>query len=161
MRSNGLGDLCFGGKTGRSLAFLLFHQEHGKNQKEHPMDPQLKSTVTSAAMWLAGAVAAWLVSKGIVTSPDLDSTTAAFGTIIMLIVGFVIERYKSYQHTPDAVITAASHAPGVVSVITTPAVANNAAHNDNDKVVTASDFITDNVVVSGNVSGTAQLKKGA
>jgi hypothetical protein len=125
------------------------------------MDPQLKSTVTSAAMWLAGAVVAWLGSKGIVTSPDIDSTTAAFGTIIMLIISFVVARYKSLQHTPDAVITAASQAPGVVSVITTPAVANNAAHNDNNKVVTASDFIADNAVVSGAASGTATLKKGA
>jgi hypothetical protein len=102
------------------------------------MDPQLKSTITSAAMWLAGAIVAWLVSKGIVTSPDVDSTTAALGTIIMLAVSAGVAYYKAKTHTPDAIITAASQQPGVINVVTTPQVANDPAHKDNLKIVAMS-----------------------
>lgn len=104
------------------------------------MDPQLKSFVTSGAMTLAGAIATWLVAKGIITSPDIDSTTSAIGTVITLIIGVGIAYYKAQTHTPDAIITAASQQPGVINVVTTPDVAHSAAHNDNFKIVTAATY---------------------
>jgi drug/metabolite transporter (DMT)-like permease len=98
---------------------------------------QATSGVGSIVLLVAGLIAGWLASKGIITTPDIPEWTAALGTVIGLIGSSILIFFKMQSHTADAIITAASQTPGVVNVVTTPAIANSDAHADNAKVVSS------------------------
>jgi hypothetical protein len=100
------------------------------------------SALGSGAILVAGLVAGWLASKGVITTPDIPAWTAFIGAVIATAVGGVILFIKTKSHTADSIITAATHAPGVISVVTTTAVASSEAHADNDRVVDKTTFIT-------------------
>lgn len=103
------------------------------------MNPQALSIAGSIVLWASGAAAAWLVQKGVIPADQASQISTDLSSVIMgggaLVVGAIVVWFKSRQHAPDAIITAASNAPGVKKIVTTPAVASSDAHVGNPKVV--------------------------
>jgi hypothetical protein len=102
---------------------------------EGKMNAQNTSALGSGAILAAGLVAGWLASKGIITTPDIPAWTAFIGAVFAALVGGVVAYIKIRSQTADAIINAATHQPGVISVVTTTAVASSEAHADNNRVV--------------------------
>lgn len=84
-----------------------------------PMDPQLKSMITSAELGAAGLVAGWAVHAGIVTAADQSALAAQLVAIGAGIVAIAVAWYKRRQMSQTAMIqhiNAADNGVKVVSV---------------------------------------------
>ena len=88
-----------------------------------PMDPQLKSILTSVAMSLSMAVAGWAVTKGIIPGGDQSVLANQMVLVGSGVVTFLIGWYKTRMVTQKAMIKAVNTADNGVKVVdaSTPA----------------------------------------
>ena len=85
------------------------------------MDPQLKSVLTTIGAGGASAVAAWAVSKGLITASDQAADANILLGAAGIVVTGLIAWYKARQHTPTAQIQAVRAADNGVTVVPTAA----------------------------------------
>lgn len=103
------------------------------------MNPgQQNSLLTSFVLMIATSLGTFLVSKGVINVDDVPGVAAGLATLIVGGIMFGVTWFKQRSLSDAAVRTAAAAAPGTVMVVTTPAIANSAAHAADDKIVSIS-----------------------
>lgn len=81
------------------------------------MDPVLKSTITTVATYLVGAVGAWAVAHNYLTPDQASSLGPDVIGAGSIIIGGALVWWKARQHTPAAQIAAVNNANNGVKVV--------------------------------------------
>lgn len=69
-----------------------------------PMDPQLKSALTSMGMVASTAIAGWAASKGFISSGDQATIANALIALAGGVVTVGLAYWKTREHTPTALV---------------------------------------------------------
>jgi hypothetical protein len=81
------------------------------------MDPQIQSVITSAGVLLAGGIATWAASRGLVDQNDQAGLTNGLVTVGGAAAAGVFVWWKARAHSPAAAIQAVNAADNGVKVV--------------------------------------------